>query len=128
MVDPIPPSDFELTELIQKKADRERLPGESWAKAFARIFSANDDDGIALRRAIAIAKAAPFAWLEPHVDKQAVVGSGSAYDALMAKAAQLRQRDPTLSREQSFAKVYADPDNSELSQRERAESRPTAGW
>lgn len=123
-------SEIELTELIQMKADRERLAGESRAKAFARVFSATDDEGIALRKAIAIAKAAPFPALGEPVtpDGRQAAGSGSAYDALMAKAEQLRQRDPTLTREQSFAKVFSDPENAELAGRERLANRPVATW
>jgi hypothetical protein len=48
----------------------------------------------------------------------------SAYEELEAKAAELRKVDPKLSKSQAFAKVYADPENAKLAQRERAENRP----
>jgi hypothetical protein len=48
----------------------------------------------------------------------------SAYEELEAKAAELRKVQPTLTKSQAFAKVYADPENAKLAQRERAENRP----
>ncbi|MBV9984518.1 hypothetical protein [Bradyrhizobium sp.] len=54
-------------------------------------------------------------------------GAGNdAYSQLMAKAEELQKRDASLTREQAFAKVYADPANADLAKRERAENRPQA--
>lgn len=59
-------------------------------------------------------------------------GSGRGVDAndpnaaIWAKADELRKTQPELSREQAFAKVYADPANKELAKRERRENRPRA--
>jgi hypothetical protein len=50
----------------------------------------------------------------------------SAYDDLMIKAEEMRKKDTGLSKEQAFAKVYADPANADLAKRERAENRPNA--
>jgi hypothetical protein len=44
----------------------------------------------------------------------------------MVKADELRKREPTLTREQSFAKVFSDFSNRELAARERSENRPVA--
>jgi hypothetical protein len=43
------------------------------------------------------------------------------YDELVAKAAELRKIDPKLTEAQAFAKVYQDPANKKLAQRERQE-------
>jgi hypothetical protein len=59
----IVPSETELFGHIQKYASDHRLSGESPAAAFARIFSASDDTGLALRKAVQVAKGHPH----PHV-------------------------------------------------------------
>lgn len=46
---------------------------------------------------------------------------GTAHDALVAKAQELRKREPKLTAEQAYAKVYEDPDNNELAKREQVE-------
>lgn len=50
----------------------------------------------------------------------------SAYDELVAMADELRKKDPSLTKEQAFAKVYSDPANADLAKRERSENRPNA--
>jgi hypothetical protein len=47
-----------------------------------------------------------------------------AYGELLVKAAELRKREPHLTKEQAFAKVYTDPANREMVERERRESAP----
>jgi hypothetical protein len=42
-------------------------------------------------------------------------------------AAQERRRNPSLSKAQSFTKVYVDPANIALVKRERAQNRPRVG-
>jgi hypothetical protein len=54
----IGPSERELFEHIQKYASDHRRPGESAASAFNRVFNAQDDDGLALRKAVQVAKRA----------------------------------------------------------------------
>jgi hypothetical protein len=49
-------------------------------------------------------------------------GSDKAIDELNAKAAEYRKAHPEASEAQAFAKVYQDPANKELAQRERRES------
>ncbi|WP_407146257.1 hypothetical protein [Bradyrhizobium sp. ORS 86] len=54
-------------------------------------------------------------------------GAGNdAYAQLVAKAEELRKKDPNLTKEQAFAKVYQDPANADLAKRERGENRPHA--
>lgn len=45
----------------------------------------------------------------------------SAHDQLVAKAVELRQKDPKLSEAQAYAKVYEDPANRDLRNQERTE-------
>jgi hypothetical protein len=49
-------SEHELTAHIQKYASDQRRPGESPAAAFNRVFNAQDDEGLALRKAVRVAK------------------------------------------------------------------------
>jgi hypothetical protein len=43
-------------ELIKDRAAKERMPGESSAAAFCRLYEAPDNDGLALRKAVQISK------------------------------------------------------------------------
>jgi hypothetical protein len=49
---------------------------------------------------------------------------GDAYVQLQKLATELRQREPSLTREQAFAKVFCSPAHRALAERERRESRP----
>ena len=48
----------------------------------------------------------------------------AALSLLHAKAAELRKREPNLTIEQCFTKVYCDPENADLAKLERAGNRP----
>lgn len=50
-------------------------------------------------------------------------GGSTPHDELMAKAAELRKSDPTLSIEQAYAKVYSDPVNHDIAKRDVAARR-----
>jgi hypothetical protein len=54
----IVPSEHELTAHIQKYASDNRRAGESPAVAFSRIFNEQTDEGLALRKAVQVAKRA----------------------------------------------------------------------
>jgi hypothetical protein len=95
----------------------ERRAGESREQAFVRVFSADDAGGLLMRKAVAIIKNMPRMRRDDG-------GGTKAIDELTTKAAELRRRDPSLSKEQSFTKVYEDPENADLARRERLESRP----
>jgi hypothetical protein len=117
-------SNITQDELVKLFSDTvPRRSGESAAQAFSRAYSANDDEGLLMRKAVQAAKG--FSTAGPV--REAVAG-GTAYDALMAKASEYRKAHPemTLTREQSFAKVFSDPANRALAARERSENRPTA--
>jgi hypothetical protein len=113
-------SNITQDELVKLFSDAvPRRSGESAAQAFSRAFSANDAEGLLMRKAVQAVKGFSTAG-----SPREAVASGTAYDALMAKADELRKREPTLTREQSFAKVFSDFSNRELAARERSENRP----
>ena len=128
-------SEHELTALIQKHADRNRLPGESSAAAFARVVSAGNDEGLALRKALDVTKTA--GWLGSVSLTPTFVGGDaatavndpkSALSQLQAMAERLRAGNPhlKLTEAQAFAQVFGDPANRALAARERQENRPSA--
>jgi hypothetical protein len=101
---------------------------ESYAKAngttFVKLFEAPDSDGLAIRKATQLLKRHPVAEAAPRAAAGTVFGS--AYDELVAKAEALRKREPSLTREQAFCRVFEAPENVAIVKRERAESRPHA--
>ena len=90
-------SESELVDLI---SNHERRDGESPAQCFTRQYEAYNDDGAALRKAIAIAKNMPF---EDDSEARAEADSRAAMDELVAIG---KQRWPGLSRSQQFARAY----------------------
>jgi hypothetical protein len=111
----------ELTEKIFAHAQLDRRANESPHQAFARHFSANDEQGRAFRKAIAVAKTADVRPVGSDDDDAA-----QAYRKLERLAEQRRKREPGLSPEQAFAKVFSDPANKALA--DQAHQRPIAVW
>jgi hypothetical protein len=119
---------------------------DTYAKAhgstFAKLFSAQDDTGLALRKAVDIAKHQQWLSGTSTISKMAtsqprVVGGEAARSVGNPKAAlaalqdlvdEQRRSNPTLTEAGAWDKVYADPKNAELVQRERHENRPVAAW
>jgi hypothetical protein len=135
-------SEHELTKLIDEQAKRENT-------SFVKLFEAQDERGIVLRKAIAAARDAQFlsrtstaskaagmpgrATLTPRVTggraASAVDNPKSALAELQALVDEQRRQFPALSESQAWQRVYEHPDNRELAQREREENRPVAtGW
>jgi uncharacterized protein YfcZ (UPF0381/DUF406 family) len=133
-------SEHELTKLIDEQANRENT-------SFVKVFEAQDERGIVLRKAIMAARDAQFlsktataASLQPVSLKPRVSGfSGkpaqqnvndpkTALSQLAELVAAMRAANPDLTEAQAFATVYVDPANADLAARERAENRPTAVW
>jgi hypothetical protein len=128
-------SEHELTKLISDQAERE-------GSTFSKLFCAQNEQGIALRKAIDAANNAQWlektstmskaATLEPRfvggADARAVNNPKSALAQLKALVDQQRATNPTLSEAGAFAAVYTDPKNADLAARERAENRPVATW
>jgi hypothetical protein len=109
-------TEHELTSLITDYA-KGLHPDLSADQAFSRVFAASSE----LRKAIAIAKAAPF-YAEPVVvggtdvnpnDPSAAV---DAYNQLLGKAAEYRKANPALSEAQAFSAVFQSRENAKLAQ------------
>jgi hypothetical protein len=123
-----------FTRMIEKYAATVRQPNETKEQAFVRVFTADDEEGQALRKCWRISKqGVPVA--EP--DEEAVADeeeadkdekededARSALEALNELAAEERRRNPKLTKAQAFAKAYQDPANARLAQRERQQNRP----
>jgi hypothetical protein len=151
---------MKLTKLICEAAERADT-------TFAKLFEAQDEAGVTLRKAIMAARDAQFlsrtatvsklagstghflagdgsgdgeggaarerfssATLKPRVtggrQALAVDNPKSALDELQKLVDQQRRQNPTLFEAQAFARVYEDPKNAALAQKERAENRPVA--
>ena len=90
-------SESELVDLI---SNHERKPDESPAQCFARHYEANNEDGLSLRKAVAIAKNMPF---EDDSEARAEADSRAAMAELTAIG---KQRWPSLTKAQQFARAY----------------------
>jgi hypothetical protein len=122
-------SEHELVEAATKVA-AERHPDMSPAQAFERVYSDQSEEGLALRKAVSIAKAMPFvADLTPLV----VGGLDATHEAINATEQseayeQLKRigkdRWPTASEAVQFTNAISDPANAELAR--KAHRRPTA--
>jgi hypothetical protein len=120
-------SEHELTKLICEAAERADT-------TFAKLFEAQDEAGVTLRKAIAAARDAQFfsrtskaATLQPRqVGGADVDDPKAALDQINELVAIQRRANPTLSEAQAFAQVYTDPKNATLVARERKENRPVA--
>jgi hypothetical protein len=114
----------ELTDLIGKHDPK---PGESTAQTFVRHYTAQTSDGMALRKAMAIAKEA--ASLTPLTsggldDQRAAINdteSSAAYQQLVELAEAQRASAPFLSTAQAFERAFKA--NPELAA--KAHRRPT---
>jgi hypothetical protein len=120
-------SEFAFSEMVGDYARANKRAGETSAGAFARIFSADSDEGLAIRRAHALTKAG---FPQP---TQAVVTPMSggreqpALEQLNGLTRKMMAARPELSEARAFELVYTDPANIELAKRERMENRPSAG-
>jgi hypothetical protein len=110
-----------FTKMIEKYA-KTVYPELTREQAFTKVFTADDDEGRAIRRAHAISKQGVAD--EPDDDDEA--DDEDALAELETLAAEVRRRCPQLSKAQAFTKVYTDPANAKLAQRERAANRPKA--
>lgn len=132
-------SEHELTTLISEHAQRT-------GTTFAKLFEAQDEQGVTLRKAIVAARDAQFlsrtttmskaegmpgrATLAPRVTggraAQRVDDPRSALEELQKLVDAQRAANPALSESAAWLSVYTDPKNAELAARERAENRPVA--
>ena len=120
-------SESEVTALITAYA-KHAYPDARPDVAFAKVFTANDDVGIAFRRAVQIAKG--LALVMPvYVGGDAALAVDDPEDALAQLeelAEEQRRRAPEMSKSQAFAKVFSDPANRALAAAERRQNRPRA--
>jgi hypothetical protein len=113
-------------ELVELISNYDRQPGETAAKCFSRHYEAQDENGLAVRKAVQIAK--DMMSLEPTFvgaeDARDVNGATKAYNQLMQMAEEQRARAPWKTVAQLFSELMQDPKNSELAS--KAHQRPTA--
>jgi hypothetical protein len=115
-----------FTRLVTEHAQK-LYPGVRPDQAFAKAFSDQGADGVALRKAHAVIK-------DTMVITPVFVGGAEARDVNDPKSAMVqlntlveeqRKRSPGMSAAQAFAQVYKD--NPKLAQQEREENRPKPG-
>jgi hypothetical protein len=139
----------ELKKVQDENADlKKRLEAVETDREIAKFAKRAEDMGLpatqgeVLRKAVAGAKdpAAVEAIIKMLSDNIALANeggvfkefgsaqgkTGDALDQLNAKAEELRKKDPKLTSEQAFVKVYADPANAKLVREERNANRPRA--
>jgi DNA polymerase sigma len=115
------------TKIVQKYASSVRLPNETPSMAFSRIFCEDSDEGRAIRKLWLLSKGDdnPHDPLnEPDDEDERDDDDSDALDALNALGEQERRRNPKLTKQQAFAKAYAD--NPALAAKERRQNRPRA--
>lgn len=113
-------------EGFKKQATENGLP-ETEAETLQKAYSG---DKTAIDKLLGFAKSAIAAARVGGVFKEFGSSQGGItddpYDALVAKAEELRKHDPKLTPAAAFAKVYEDPSNIELVRKERDKNRPQA--
>jgi hypothetical protein len=115
----------ELTDMVGKHDPK---PGESAAQTFTRHYTAQTADGVALRKAMQVAKMATLApSMSGGLDEQRAAinatESSEAYKQLMTLANEQHSKR-NITEAQAFAAALADPANRELAQ--KALARPAA--
>ena len=113
-----------FTKMVEKYAKTVH-PTLTKEQAFCKVFLDDSDEGRAIRRAWQISKGqgiAAGALDEPSEDDD----DESALAELNELAAEERRRNPKLTKQAAFTKVYTDPANASIAQRERRANRPRA--
>ena len=119
-------SEAELVELI---SNHDRQPGESAAKCFSRHYEAQDDAGLALRKAVQIVKDMPFlADLTPLFVGGEDVNPNDPSKAIAQLQELGRQKWPTATEAQQFANAFTDPANAALAAKAHQRPRPTTSY
>jgi hypothetical protein len=115
--------EHEYTRILQKHASDNRLPNETAVQAFSRIFTEDTDEGRAIRKFWQISKQGSAAVDEDERDDDED-DERDAMEELEELAREERRRTHGMSKAQAFAKIYTDPANAKLAQRERRQNRP----
>jgi hypothetical protein len=111
---------FHANKIVTPSA-KSRHPELTREQAFSKIFTADDVEGRALRRAWQISKGQ--VPTEPTDEDD---GDENALDELNTLAEQERHRNPGMSKAAAFAKIYTHPANASIAARERRQNRPRA--
>jgi hypothetical protein len=120
-------TEAELVDLIGKHDPK---PGESTAQTFARNYQAN----IELRKAVQIAKATmPVVSLSPEQTSSPRAFHDAVSDTERSEAYQQlleigRDKWPTASEAQQFARAMTDPKNAELARKAHKRPAPTTSY
>jgi hypothetical protein len=122
-------TESELVEAATAVA-AERHPNMSPAQAFDKVYSDRGEEGQALRKAVAIAKAMPFMpTMVGGVDAthEAIdsTESSAAYEQLTRMAEKMREASPELSAAQAFDRVFTDKRNASLAAKAHVRPSPT---
>jgi hypothetical protein len=114
----------ELVEAITEHGKRLH-PSMKADQAFTKVFTSQDEAGIVFRKAVQLCKDMPRMTIMPVVTGNNDVDDddSDAIEALDALAEEQRRRSPEMSKAQAFAKVYSDPANLRLAQKERRQAR-----
>lgn len=116
----MPYTQADLFEEMQKRAEDYRRDGETKEQAFAKYMQT--DEG---RRAYAVYRTLPNPAPEQHpVAKVVAPAPSPSLERLNKLADELHNREPSLTPDQAFTKVYSDPRNRGLVAAERSENRP----
>ena len=115
--------EHEFTRIVGDYAKR-LYPELTRERAFVKVFTAPDAEGQAIRHFWQISKQAPLDDDEAEDEAEGV--EDDALEELKELARQLRVRCPQLTKAQAFTKIYTDPENAKLAQRERRANRPRA--
>jgi hypothetical protein len=114
-------SEEQFTKLATAAAQRD-YPNDRPDQAFSKFFQSNE----VVRRAHAVVKG--MALIIPvSVGNQDVDDPEDALEQLQELAAEQHRRQPEMSLDKCFAKIYSDPANVSLAQKERRQSRARLG-
>ena len=108
-------TETEFVTLATEDAVR-KFPNKSPAAAFSQLFTDHGADGLTIRRAHRVVRDEQLGTVYAKADRS----EGTAYNELMAKAAEYRSAHPELSISQAFEKIYTAPANIALAKRESA--------
>ena len=125
-------TEHEFTAMLTEHAKLNKRAGESVMGCFARIFEHDAE----IRRAHAITKAGPNTMSVDPVqvggndafDTSVADSSAKAMKQLQTMAEAQRQRAPTLTIAQAFARVFEDPANAELAAKAHRRPTPTTAY
>jgi len=111
------------TTLIQKFASNNKLPNETAAQAFVRIFSEDTPQGLAIRKCWLLSKGQSIAD-DPDDDADRDNEDDADAMAELEALAEAERKRTGMSKAVAFSKVYSA--NPELAAKERRQNRPRA--